>query len=99
MPSSASARPPFFAPSSIQRWMWLIASVTTNHKKPMTPTKPPPLTDEEIKDLRAVLEQDRFVRRFWSSVRTWVIAIAAVVAGVTVGFEALAKVVRFLAGK
>jgi len=57
------------------------------------------LTDEEIKDLRAVLEQDRFVHRFWSSVRTWVIAIAAVVAGITVGFEALAKVVRFLAGK
>ena len=65
----------------------------------MTPTKPPPLTDEEIKDLRAVLEQDRFVRQFWSSVRTWVIAIAAVVAGITVEFEALAKVVRFLAGK
>lgn len=65
----------------------------------MTPTKPPPLSDDEIKDIRAVLEQDRFVRRFWASVRTWVLAIAAVIAGITVGFEALAKVVRFLAGR
>lgn len=65
----------------------------------MTPTKPPPLTDEEIKDLRAVLEQDRFVRRFWASVRAWVLAVAAIIAGITVGFEALAKVVKFLAGR
>ncbi len=61
--------------------------------------KPPNLSDEELIRLRALLAQDAFVRQFWASLRTWVIAIAAVVAGVTVGFEALAKVVRFLAGK
>ena len=65
----------------------------------MTPPKTPPLTDEELIRVRTLLDQDRFVRQFWSTIRTWVIAIAAVVAGITVGFEALAKVVRFLAGK
>jgi hypothetical protein len=66
---------------------------------PMTPPKPLPLTDEELIRVRALLDQDKFVRQFWASVRTWVIAAAAVVAGITVGFEALARVVRFLAGK
>ena len=46
-----------------------------------------------------MLDQDKFVRQFWSSIRTWVIAVAAVVAGISVGFEAIAKVVKFLAGK
>lgn len=55
----------------------------------MTPPKPPNLSDEEIIRVRAMLDQDKFVRQFWASVRTWVIAIAAVVAGITVGFEAL----------
>ena len=74
--------------------------MTTNPKKPMTSsTKPPDLSDEELIRVRALLAQDAFVRQFWASVRTWVIAIAAVVAGITVGFEALAKVVRFLVGK
>lgn len=73
--------------------------MTTNDKKPMTNPKPPSLTDDELTRLRAILEQDKFVRQFWSSVRAWVVAIAAVIAGVTVGFEALGKVVKFFAGK
>lgn len=72
--------------------------MTTNQKKPMT-QKPPQLSDEELFQLRAMLDQDKFVRQFWSSIRTWVIAVAAVVAGISVGFEAIAKVVKFLAGK
>jgi hypothetical protein len=61
--------------------------------------KPPQLTDDELIRLRALLDQDKFVRQFWSSIRTWVIAIAAVVAGISVGFEAIAKAVKFLAGR
>ena len=66
---------------------------------PMTPPKPPPLTDEEIVRVRTLLDQDKFVRQFWSTVRTWVIAVAAIIAGVTVGFDAIARVVKFLAGR
>jgi hypothetical protein len=65
----------------------------------MTSPKPPDLSGEELVRVRALLAQDAFVRQFWASVRTWVIAAAAIVAGITVGFEALARVVRFLAGK
>ena len=38
------------------------------------PQKAAPLTDDEIRSLRAVLGQDEFVRRFWASVRAWVLA-------------------------
>jgi len=66
---------------------------------PMTPPKPLPLTDEELIRVRALLDQDKFVRQFWASVRTWVIAAAAVVAGITVGFEALAGVAMMPFGR
>lgn len=58
-----------------------------------------PLTDDEIKSLRAVLGQDEFVRRFWASVRAWVIAGAAVLAALTVGVESVAKALNWIRGK
>ena len=67
----------------------------------MTPqsTKEPPLTDSEIAKLRAVLNQDEFVRRFWASIRSWGMAIAAVIAALTVGAESIAKALNWLRGK
>lgn len=65
----------------------------------MTEPKQPQLTDDELRYLRTIMDQDKYVRRFWASVRTWVIAIAAVVAAITVGFDALAKFIKFFAGK
>ena len=67
----------------------------------MTPPnkKPNPFSDSEVDQLRAILEQDDFVRKFWATARTWIIAFAAVVAGITVGFDALAKVIKFFAGR
>ncbi len=56
-----------------------------------------PLTDDELDKLRAMLESDQRVRWFWSSAKTWAIGIGAVVAGLTVGLDALAKVVKWLA--
>ena len=69
--------------------------------KNMTPPnkKPNPFSDSEIDQIRAILEQDDFVRKFWSTARTWVIAVAAVIAGITVGFDAIAKVIKFFAGR
>jgi len=71
----------------------------------MTPPKqlpgpvPQPLTDEEIRALRAVLNQDEFVRRFWASVRAWVLAGAALLAAVTVGAESISKALNWIRGK
>lgn len=68
----------------------------------MTPPKEPgepPLTDAEIAKLRAVLSQDEFVRRFWASIRSWVLAIAAVIAALTVGAESIGKALAWIRGK
>lgn len=69
----------------------------------MTPPKEsnhePPLTDAEINSLRAVLAQDEFVRKFWASVRSWVLAAAAVIAALTVGAEAIGKALSWIRGK
>jgi len=69
----------------------------------MTPPKDsnqePALTDSELVRLRAVLAQDEFVRRFWSSVRAWVMAAAAVIAALTVGAEAIGKALSWIRGK
>ena len=59
----------------------------------------PALTDAEIVRLRAVLAQDDFVKKFWSSVRAWVLAAAAVIAALTVGAEAIGKALSWIRGK
>lgn len=69
----------------------------------MTPPKDQnheqPLTDAEIANLRAVLAQDKFVRDFWTTVRSWVLAAAAVIAALTVGAEAIGKALNWIRGK
>jgi hypothetical protein len=54
------------------------------------------LTDEEVQALRDLLERDRRVTWLWSTARTWAVWIAAVVGGVTIGWDTLAKIVRSL---
>lgn len=66
---------------------------------PKDPNHDPALTDAEIVRLRAMLAQDEFVRRFWSSVRAWVLAAAAVIAAFTVGAEAIGKALSWIRGK
>lgn len=60
---------------------------------------PAPLTPDEIREIRTILDQDKYVRRVWTTVRTWAVAIAAVIAGISVGFDAIAKAIKFLTGK
>lgn len=55
------------------------------------------LTDDEIEAFRSMLESDRRVRWAWSTLRAWAIGVGAVVAGLTIGFDALAKMVKWLA--
>jgi hypothetical protein len=56
------------------------------------------LTDDEIVKLRELLEHDRRVRWFWSTARTWAVGLAAIVGGVTIGWETIVKIIR-AAGK
>lgn len=63
------------------------------------PPPPAPLNSEEVAKLRVMLGQDEFVRRFWASVRAWVIAGAAVLAALTVGVESVAKALNWIRGK
>lgn len=55
------------------------------------------LTQAEAAELRALLERERRMRWLATSLRTLLVYIAAVVAGATVGWEALRAAVRRLA--
>ncbi len=56
----------------------------------------PPLSDEEIEKLRELLIREARVTWLWSTARTWAVWIAAVVGGVTIGWDTLTKIVRSL---
>lgn len=54
------------------------------------------LTVEELKEVRKLLEQDARTKWFWSSLRTWTLAISATIALFTVGFDGLRTILRRL---
>ena len=54
------------------------------------------LTQVEVDALREMLDQDKMMRRLWASARTWSLWIAAVVAGFTLGLDALKALLRKL---
>jgi hypothetical protein len=53
-------------------------------------------TADEMKELRKLMEQDARTRWLWSSIRTWVLAISAVIALFTVGFDGIRTILRRL---
>jgi len=61
------------------------------------PPEPAPLTDEETRRIRTLLEQEARWSWLRSTLRTWALAVAAVVTGVTVGLDALRSIIRRLA--
>jgi hypothetical protein len=54
------------------------------------------LTAEEIVGLRKLMEQDARARWFWASLRTWILAISATIALLTVGFDGFRTILRRL---
>lgn len=54
------------------------------------------LTESEVVTMREMIERDKRVQWLWSSARTFAIWIAAVVAGVTVGYDALRTMLKRL---
>lgn len=65
----------------------------------MTPPigDPPPLTDEEVVELRAMLEKEKRTVWFWATLRVWAGWIAAVAGAYFAGKALLADVVTKLA--
>lgn len=55
------------------------------------------LQDKEIAALRELLEQDRRTRWVWATARTWALWVAAVGAGLTVGYDFLRTLIKRLA--
>lgn len=53
-------------------------------------------TEEELTKIRQLIEQDARTRWFWSSLRTWMLAISSVLALFTVGFDGLKTILRRL---
>jgi hypothetical protein len=54
------------------------------------------LSNEEIRNLRKLLEQDTRIKWFWSTARTWLLMISALIAFLTVGFDGIRTVLRRL---
>ena len=54
-------------------------------------------TEEEIVELRKLMEQDKRIKWFWSTARTCLIMLSAMVYFFTVGFDGLRTILkRFL---
>jgi hypothetical protein len=54
------------------------------------------LSADDIAALRVLLEQDRRTRWLWTTARTWALWVTAVVAGLTIGLDALKTVLKRL---
>lgn len=56
------------------------------------------LQPKELESVREMLEADRFWKRAWSTIKTWVVSVGAVVAAGTIGLGALKSAVKALTG-
>ena len=59
----------------------------------------PPLTDEEVAEIRRIIESEKRMKWLWASVRNIAVWIVAVIGGVVLAYESLANAVKHLAGK
>lgn len=53
-------------------------------------------SEEDTKALRVIIERDARVQWLWSSARTWALWVAAIVAGWTVGTDAVRALLKRL---
>jgi hypothetical protein len=54
------------------------------------------LSEEEVKGLRTLMEQDARARWLWASLRIWVLSISAILALLTVGMDGFRTILRRL---
>lgn len=58
-----------------------------------------PLTDKEIKEVRAVLEEERRVKWLKNSIKVGSIWVAAVVGGIMVFWDLTIRIIKEMVGK
>ena len=59
----------------------------------------PPLTNKELKEIRSIIEADIRMKWFWASARSISIWLIAVIGALSIGWDALVKLVLHLVGK
>ena len=73
-----------------------------NYWKLMMEQQEPPMqqfTDEEVKELRAIIESQKRVDWLWSSIRTGAAFVTAVIVGFTVFSDAATRLLKIMVGK
>lgn len=58
-----------------------------------------PLTDDEIIDIRRIIEHDKRAVWLWSSIRNIAVWVVAVIGGISLAYQSLADAVKHLVGK
>ena len=58
-----------------------------------------PLTDEELIEIRGIIEADKRAKWLWATIRTSAIWVAAVVTGFTVFWDTAGRILRTMVGK
>lgn len=53
-----------------------------------------PLTDAEIREVRAIIEADRRAKWLWATIRTGAIWVAAVLGALVLAWDTLVKILR-----
>lgn len=53
-----------------------------------------PLTDEEIREIRAIIEADKRAKWLWANIRTVAIWIAAVLGALMLAWDSLVRIVK-----
>lgn len=57
------------------------------------------LTEEELKEIRAMLEEERRAKWLWSSIRIWSIWIVGVIGCITLMWDSMGRVLKAIVGK
>lgn len=57
------------------------------------------LTDEEVKELRRIIESEKRMRWLWASLRNLAVWIVAIITAVTVGYGAIGDFIKHFSGK
>lgn len=66
----------------------------------MVPTgkRHPPLTDDEVGEVRKLIQNNDRKDWFWRGARTVALWVSAVIAGANYGWDALGKIIRYFSG-
>lgn len=58
-----------------------------------------PLSSAELEAIRDLIERDKRATWLWTSLRVWALWLAAILGGWAIGWEALGRLIKTLAGK